>query len=179
MIKNKREIINYILLFIITTLVGVLFHYLYSLCNQNVLIGIFTPVNESIFEHLKLLFFPFILMSAIEIIINNKSFKNLMPYRIFYITLSLFILPMIYYSLEAISIKFAFINIFLYIILIAFVCFLSYQQEKKQLIPNKNIVVISLLLFTLLFILFILMTFYPPEIELFRDPLNDSYGILR
>lgn len=175
----KKNVTSYILLFVVTTLIGVFYHYLFAICNNNPFVGIFTPVNESIFEHLKLLFFPFILVSVLDIFINKKTFKNIMPYRIFNITLSIIILPMLYYFLQSIGIKSAFINIFLYVILIAAVCFLSYEDEKKQLIPNKNIIIISLLIFLLLFALFIIMTFNPPKVELFKDPLNGNYGIWR
>lgn len=43
--------------------IGTLSHFLYDWTNKNFLIGFFIPVNESVWEHMKLLFFPMMLYS--------------------------------------------------------------------------------------------------------------------
>ncbi len=56
----------------IYTIIGIVFvlitgslaHFLYDWTNQNFFIGLFTPVNESIWEHMKLLFFPMLLYAV-------------------------------------------------------------------------------------------------------------------
>ena len=168
---------RFIISFVITSLLGVFFHFLYDTSNQSTLIGVFTPINESIFEHLKLLFFPFILVSILELLISKKSITNIMPYRIFYITFSIILLPLIYYTAKKIGINNAVFNITLYFICLEITYLLSYEAEKKQLIPNKKIKLLSLGIFTLLIILFVAMTFNPPHIEIFKDPINGTYGI--
>ena len=44
--------------FIFTAVFGTLSHFFYDWSNENVLIGLISPVNESTWEHMKLLFFP-------------------------------------------------------------------------------------------------------------------------
>ena len=58
----KRNIIA----FIIIGLLGTLGHFLYDWSGENKLIGYFFSVNESTWEHLKLLFFPTIIFSVFE-----------------------------------------------------------------------------------------------------------------
>ena len=50
---------RYVLAFLLTTLVGAGLHFAYDLCPAP-LIGLFAPVNESVWEHLKLLYWPFL-----------------------------------------------------------------------------------------------------------------------
>ena len=44
-----------------TSLLGTLSHFIYEWSGENWLAGLFTPVNESTWEHMKLLFFPMLL----------------------------------------------------------------------------------------------------------------------
>ena len=48
---------RYVLAFLLTTLAGAGLHFAYDLCPAP-LIGLFAPVNESVWEHLKLLYWP-------------------------------------------------------------------------------------------------------------------------
>lgn len=62
------------------TLIGIIFvlitgtisHFVYDWSGQNVFIGFFFPVNESIWEHMKLIFFPMLLYSFYV----NKKMKD-------------------------------------------------------------------------------------------------------
>lgn len=44
----------------------VICHFLYRLTGENPLVGLFCPVSESVWEHGKLLFFPFLLAACAE-----------------------------------------------------------------------------------------------------------------
>ena len=46
-------------------ILGTLFHFVYDWCRQSRLIGLFVPVNESTWEHMKLLFIPMLIYIAI------------------------------------------------------------------------------------------------------------------
>ena len=43
-------------------LLGMLFHNLYEWFGQNVFVGLFFPMNESVWEHLKLTFYPILIV---------------------------------------------------------------------------------------------------------------------
>ena len=45
-----------------------IFHMLYEWLGQNALIGLIAPINESVWEHGKLIFFPFLIFSFIEML---------------------------------------------------------------------------------------------------------------
>lgn len=48
---------------IFVSILGTLLHFAYEWSGNNFIVGLFTPVNESIWEHTKLLFFPMLLYS--------------------------------------------------------------------------------------------------------------------
>ena len=58
--KNKIKKIQ-IFSIIFTFILGTLLHFTYKLSGNNQLVGVFSAVNESTWEHLKLVFFPMLL----------------------------------------------------------------------------------------------------------------------
>ena len=56
--------------------VGTFFHFLFDILNQNVFVGLFTPVNESVWEHLKLIYFPYVVSMIVEYFIYGKEAYN-------------------------------------------------------------------------------------------------------
>ena len=68
---------KYIIIGIIFTLVfGSLQHFFYEWSGNNALVGIFSPVNESVFEHLKLLYFPMTIWIIIGYFLYGKKNRN-------------------------------------------------------------------------------------------------------
>lgn len=58
--KNKL-LCNTILGIVLVSILGTLFHFVYEWSGQNRIVGLFMPVNESTWEHMKLAFFPMLL----------------------------------------------------------------------------------------------------------------------
>ena len=57
--KNQSKIFKFeVFSIIFVFILGTLLHFAFEWSNQNALIGTFSAVNESTWEHLKLLFFP-------------------------------------------------------------------------------------------------------------------------
>lgn len=48
---------------------GTLLHFVYEWSGNNRVVGIFAPVNESVFEHLKLVFFPVLLFTLLQYVL--------------------------------------------------------------------------------------------------------------
>ena len=61
----KFEIISTIFIMI----VGTLLHFTFGWSNNNPLVGTFSAVNESTWEHLKLLFFPMLIIPIIILLV--------------------------------------------------------------------------------------------------------------
>ena len=70
-----------IIAFIITSILGVLLHFAYDFSGHNIIIGLFTPVNESTWEHLKLLFFPALICMIMGLFIIKPQVNRIPLYQ--------------------------------------------------------------------------------------------------
>ena len=69
--------------FIFISVLGVLLHFTYEWSGDNAVVGLFSAVNESTWEHLKLLFFPFLLLTILEVLLRGNMLpEQFLPARI-------------------------------------------------------------------------------------------------
>lgn len=171
----------FILSCILSIILGVILHFSYDFLNKPFIIGLFFPVNESIWEHLKLVLIP---MTTFGIIYNFIYIKNEVKTNNFwyYLTKAI-ILSMVIIVFGHYGYKFIFkevpdiVNILIYIlsmILAFYKLYINIQNNSDTSINKNNTGIITLIF---MFILFILFTIYPPQIELFRDPITNTFGI--
>jgi hypothetical protein len=64
---------------VFTIITGTLLHFVYEWSGESLFVGIFSPINESVWEHLKLLFFPMSVWILIGYFIFGKKFKTYIP----------------------------------------------------------------------------------------------------
>ena len=171
---NKRFVIYNIIL---TFIMGFLVHNLYSWI-PNIITSIF-PVNESLFEHIKLIYLSPIISSIIlyfyfrkfkDFKINNLLFGLIISTMFNIIIFYLVYLPL-YYTYG--SIMWMTLTIyFLTIILSQYLYYLIIELPNN----HKLNIISSIMLIIILFIL-TYFTYHPLKIDFFRDPTNNSYGI--
>ena len=65
-IKNNKIIKLEIIAIIVILILGTLLHFTYEWSGDNLFVGSFSAVNESVWEHLKLVFYPMLLMGIIN-----------------------------------------------------------------------------------------------------------------
>lgn len=155
--------------YIFICVLGVLFHFTYEWSGNNTIIGLFSAVNESTWEHLKLIFFPMLLLTIIEIFFfENKLPTAFLSARVIGIIAGMiFIVTAFYTILGILGTNYDFINIAIYFIGV----FIALWTENKQY--NKSGSLSDCTSFVILLILtvsFFIFTYYPPEIGLFKDP---------
>ena len=162
----KRYTIIGIIFVLIT---GTLAHFLYEWSGNNYIAGLFTPTNESIWEHMKLLFFPMLIYSLIIIFKFKKTYPCIISSLCFGILAGTLLIPIFYYGYTSIVDKDIFIldiGIFILSIIIAFR--LSYKLTLScSLEPYTFLLCCSI---CVLFICFILFTYCPPKARIFEDP---------
>lgn len=174
--KRKSEIFNFTILSVITVFIlGTLFHFTFNWSNMNTIIGSFSAVNESTWEHLKLLFFPMLITSIIGNFYLTSYTSSFLCARISAIFSSILFTIVFFYTYTGIlGFNIAILDIAtFYIATIIGEC-ISYKIMISNFnCNNKNF----FLIFALIFLSFILFTFFPPKVGLFKDPLTGTYGI--
>lgn len=163
---SKKNIFMIIFLF----LLSFLWHFMYDWF-PCVLTSIFFPVNESIWEHMKIIFYCLLIGSVLEKKGNNyylnilvKPLVGVLFYLIIFIPLYLIFGESMFISLS--------LMLFTYIIMELLGIKISKQEEL-------NIKVLPIIIIILISILFSILTFYPLHNFLFFDSVKLGYGILK
>lgn len=163
---------------IICLILGILLHFTYEWSGENTIVALFSAVNESTWEHLKLAFFPMLLMSIIGYFIIDKQTNNFwLAQAIGIITAITFIIVFFYTYQGILGTNIDVLNIGSFIIAIILGEFVTYKILKSRNIYNSEL--ISIIFLVILLFSFILYTFYPPQIPLFQNPISGEYGIQR
>ena len=149
---------------------GTILHFLYDWTGGNVLISPFSGVNESTWEHMKLLFWPLFPFALVQ----RLFFKNQENYwcvKLASIMLGLVLIPVLFYTYNGVFGKSSdWINIAIFYITAALVFLFerwAFKQDRLKC-RHPRLAFAAICLVGLLFVVF---TFRPPEIPLFRDPL--------
>lgn len=154
-----------------------LFHFIYDFIPCT-LTAIFFPVNESIWEHMKLLFSAVVFYGIIDYIIlqklnvkYNNFFTSLFVSALAIIPIYLIIFLPIYYKIGE-NMLIIFTLMFIAILLSQVI---SYYILKVKDCDKLNI--ISLILIIISYIVFAYLTYYPIKTELFFDTMEEKYGL--
>ncbi len=164
------------ILFII--LLGSMLHFTFEWSSNQPIIGIFSAVNESVWEHLKLGFWPTLLYAIMEYSPINKRTNNFFLAKTVATYSIIAIIPAIFYSYTTITGESIFvIDILSFILAVVIGQLLSYRLLTYKSISDK-LEKIALLALFILGVAFIVFTFYPPHLPIFQDPISGEYGII-
>ena len=162
--------------FLFTSVLGTFLHFLFDLSGQTVVAALFSAVNESIWEHMKLLYYPMVLFAVIEYFFGGKHIPGFWCKKLAGIFLSLSLIPVLYYTYTgALGGAADWFNVTIFFIAAAAV----YWTETKLFQKNTDCPLPGWAAFTLVCligVLFTVLTFLPPHIPFFRDPLTGTYG---
>ncbi|MBE7057531.1 MAG: hypothetical protein E7387_00305 [Ruminococcaceae bacterium] len=159
-----------------TSLGGTLLHFLYEFTNESFWSAPFSAVNESTWEHMKLLFFPLFIYALIQSR-YFKEYKNFWCIKLAGITTGLVIIPALFYTYNGAFGKSPdWLNITIFFIG-AFIAFLLETWLFKNNIIKCRKPLPAFILLVLICILFVFFTFTTPKLPIFRDPITGTYGI--
>ena len=82
--------------FLFTALAGTLLHFVYEWSGNSVWTAAFSAVNESTWEHMKLLFFPMFLYSVVQVCTLGKTYPNFPAVRAVSTLAGLALIPVLY-----------------------------------------------------------------------------------
>lgn len=163
------------------TIIGIIFvliagtidHFLYDLSNHNHIIGFFAPVNESVWEHIKLLFFPMLIYSLFAITKLKPQYPCITSALCFGILIGVLLIPVIYYVYTFIlGRNFLILDMGVFAVSVVIAFCISYKCTLScKLQPYTFILCISV---CVLLICFFLFTYHAPNIAIFQDPSDST-----
>ena len=161
---------------IFVMILGTLLHFTYEWSGNNKFIASFSAVNESTWEHLKLLFFPMLLTTIIGYFYLRKISPNFLCARLLGIlTAILFTITFFYTYTGIIGTNFSFIDISIFFAAVILGELVSYKILLSDFKCNNYT---ALFFIILLLVCFVSFTYFPPKIGLFKDPISGLYGII-
>lgn len=173
---NQKSVLTFqIVSAIFTIILGTILHFTYEWSNENLLVGAFSAVNESTWEHLKLLFFPMLITTIIGYFYIGKNIPNFICSKTIGIIVAILFTIIFFYTYTGIlGTNFAVLNILTFIFSAILGEFIAYKLMFSIFESNNNIAIIFLIILLLSFIIF---TYSAPQIGLFKDPVTNTYGI--
>ncbi|MDD5980192.1 MAG: DUF6512 family protein [bacterium] len=162
--------------FIFISIVGTLLHFTYELSNHNKYVALFSAVNESTWEHIKIALTPYFVWSLVDLYLygnlNNYFFAKLVG-----VLSIVIIIPIIFYTYQIFTKKpILFIDIITFYVAIFLGQYFSYLSLNMNDVPHF-INYLSIILLTIIFGIYITATIMPIKNFLFKDPLTNKYGI--
>jgi hypothetical protein len=179
----KRNLLKWeIAGFFFIGLIGAALHFTFELSDfSSNVVAYFSAVNESTWEHLKMVFFPGLVFALIEYTYVREEVNNYLVAK----AASLFLMPLIivvgwYLYAPAVGRSIFPLDLLLFYIAVAVGQVVSYRILTRPPLA-KRYQQLSIAGILLLFVAFSTFTFYPPRIFLFEHfDLKDTeqYGIL-
>ena len=168
MYKNLRCCI--IFGFFFTVIVGTLLHFAYDWSNHAFLVSLVAPVNESTWEHMKLLFFPMLLFSIFCISKQKSSYPNTVSGLFAGLLPGTFLIPIFFYTYTGIlGFDVFWLDIAVFILSSFFAFTSAYRLIQSGKLKNCTYLLIGLVI--ILTICVFLLTYFPPKIGLFKNPV--------
>lgn len=166
---KKAESVSYI----IASMLGVLFHFVYEWSGSNSFLGLFFPVNESTWEHLKLIFYPVIITSIIEYYLFHIQNTNYICIKLRSSIIAIISTITIFYTYSGIIGRtIDWINIAIFFIAMAIAYIHSYHRLSDVSVSRSKISSTGcIIVIAIISILFMIFTVYPPAIGLFAPPV--------
>ncbi len=152
-------------------------HFLYDLSGGSALGALLGSVNESIWEHLKIFAIAYIVWAVTELLWAKPSFKAFVWAKAVGTYFLLASVACFFYIYTSFFTKTCFIVDLLSSLTFSF---LAHLISYKLAISEKNkgqYFLTGIMMISLLFIMILSFTFYPPETKLFLDPVTKTYGV--
>lgn len=159
--------------FVFTGIMGVLLHFLFDWSGGSIIVAPFSAVNESIWEHMKLLFFPMFIFALVE---SRYIDKNFWCVKLIGIVLGVMLIPVLYYFVNgAFGAMPDWVNIAIFFVTAAASYLIENYLFKQTGITCKSPQA-ALAILWIIALVFAVFTFAPPQIPLFEDPITGGYG---
>lgn len=157
--------------FVFISIFGTLLHFVYGWSGENQIVGLFSPVNESIWEHMKLFFFPMFLFIVIMSYFNvlQTYYPALVPGLLVGLLAGTWFIPVAYYAYSGIlGRNITLVDVLLFYVAVFVGLRVAYgkvtnHELSKYELPLKICAMIMLALF-------MLFSRFPPEWGMFLEP---------
>ena len=177
-IKENKLLKIQIIVILFCLILGTLLHFTYEWSGENLFVGSFSAVNESVWEHLKLAFYPMLIAAIIEYFFVKNIANNYVEAKTIGIFTAISFIVVAFFTYSGIiGTSIIEIDILLFIISIILGEYVAYKLMKRNDESTVATTSLSIIILAFLLLCFVIFTYLPPEVNLFRDVTTGVYGI--
>ena len=164
--------------FLFVGAMGVLLHYVYGWSGHNTLVAAFAGVNESTWEHMKLLYLPYFVFTMVQFTAFAEPFRNFFATKATAGLVGLLLIPLLHYTIAGMfGAPPDWANVVIFFVADAVMYFVSDRLLNAYALRGGAWQLLGFALLWALMFAFILFTYRTPQLPLFRDPVTFQYGI--
>jgi hypothetical protein len=175
----KRSVLRWELVGVgVIFLAGSLFHFLFDWSGGLAPVGVIAAVNESVWEHFKIAFWPALIYAVIEYPFLRRYTNNFFIAKAIGFYVMPLVIAAIFYAYTAIfGEEILAVDVLIFLVAIALGQFASYKILTLKQWP-RWLCWVGVAMVILLAVAFGVFTFYPPHLGIFRDAVSGGYGII-
>ncbi len=160
--------------FLIISILGTLSHFIYELTGKRYVVGLIFPINESTWEHLKLLFFPAVIYFTVCYFLINEKPKNYILSSLISILIGMLAIIVLFYTYRGvIGRNIDFLNITIYYIGVLLTVIMQNKLLNSNKFKTKFSERLALVITILIAISFAIFTHNPPSLGIFLPPVAE------
>jgi hypothetical protein len=167
--KDLKSVIWRGIIFVLV--VGTLWHFLYEWTGDNALVGLFAPVNESTWEHMKLLFFPMLIYALFVLPGLKKMYPCSVSAMLLGILAGTWIIPVLFYTYSGILGRDSLVlDLATFLVSVLFAFWVAYRGTISCRLKPFEVLLWGLVILSIL--CFVIFTGKPPALGLFKEPVG-------
>lgn len=156
-------------------------HFVYEWSGKSIVAGLFAPVNESPWEHLKMTFWPMLVwwVAGYLIFLRNRGngfVRAAVTYAVSALFSVVFVIAFFYAYTGALGVESLPVDIIGLFLSLLFGILLA-RHIDRHLTPGMFAAFIAVAVILLMAAAFLYYTFEPPHLPIFKDPPTGTYGI--
>lgn len=164
--------------FFFVSVVGTVLHFVYDWSGGNGLVAAFSAVNESVWEHMKLLFVSMLLFSLLQCLLERRQYPNFWAVRAVSVWVGVALIPVLFYTYSGIwGQTVDWVNILIYYVSAWAAFWLDGHLLREGALCGPWKQLLGWAALWLLALAFLWCTWHPVELPLWQDPVTGTYGM--
>lgn len=178
MVKTKKSFLNIWWWILATVFLGTIWHFAYQLSGDNLGMGLIAPINESVWEHLKIVFTPLLVIGIVRYIVVKNDRNSYWTGLLLGMITSMLIVIFGFYLYSSLLGENLLIDIGLYVASIIVALYVS-AFVRSGLKTTKVADGISIIAIVVIGLALVYLTIAPPKFSPFIEKGSGTYGIFK
>lgn len=158
----------HVVMFLFVTVAGFVSHFLYGVFDNSHIAGYFFPVNESVWEHLKLIYWPALLFMTAEYISYGKGISDFFAVKATALFCTLIFTVVFFYTYTGIlGFNMLFVDVAVFFAATILYTYISAKLMCDMTSGNAEENIKGVAILVLLALCFVFWSYNPPDIALF------------